>query len=169
METLVVNYPSESIELLPAPRSQLKAMRGYFVELQSYWIESVFSVADVAGDERGWELMGKLAFMLPHAKNPAVLGLDLEVLSNDYEQLETLFFCQGKTIAVEQVHGHSHTTFQATVNTDEFVAAAILKLHRFNPKRILEEAYAMSVERSQGKVQPEAKVEGRRQKVKTTA
>ena len=165
METLTVHYPNqEPVELLPAPRSQLKAMRQYFVELQSYWIESVFSVADVASIEHCWELMSKISFMLPQAKNPAVLGLDLEALSNDYEQLETLFFCQGKTIAVESVHNHSHTTFQATVNTDEFVAAAILKLHRFNPKRILEDAYGMSVERSQQVEATQQKTESRRQK-----
>ena len=141
-------------------------MRQYFVELQSYWIESVFSVADVASDQRCWELMGKIGFMLPQAKNPAVVGLDLEALSNDYEQLETLFFCQGKTIEVEEVHGHSHTVFQTTVNSDEFVASAILKLHRFNPKRILEDAYGLSVERTRQaeQVQSEAKAEGRRQK-----
>ena len=153
METLTVHYPNqEPVELLPAPRSQLKVMRQYFVELQSYWIESVFSVADVASIERCWELMSKIGFMLPQAKNPAVVGLDLEALSNDYEQLETLFFCQGKTIEVEEVHGHSHTVFQATVNTDEFVAAAILNLHRFNPKRILEDAYGLSVERTQAEL-----------------
>lgn len=118
-------------------------MRSYFVELQSYWIEYVFSVGDVAGNDYCWETMSKIAFLLPQKDNPAVSGFKLDALSNDYEQLEKLFFCQGKTIAIEEVHGYEHNHFIATVNTDEFVAAAILNLHKFNPKRIIVEAWEM--------------------------
>lgn len=36
--------------------------------------------------------METVASMLPLAENPAVVGIDLELLGNDYEQLERLFF-----------------------------------------------------------------------------
>jgi hypothetical protein len=128
-------------------------MRGYFVELQSYWAEFIFSVADVAADDRCWELMSKIAFMLPNAKNPVSSGLDLELLSNDYEQLESLFLCQGKSVAVEQVHNYSLALF----NLDEFAGSKILNLHKFNPRRILEEADEMRRQREAEQVKALAK------------
>lgn len=164
MQTLLVQYPTESVELLPVPRSRLRdrfdeqgklvsrGLREYFVELQSYWAEYVFSVADVAADDRCWELMSKIAFMLPNAKNPALSGFDLDILTNDYEQLETLFLCQGKNVEVEQVHNYSLALF----NLDEFAGCKILNLHKFNPRRILEEADELRQQREAERLKVEA-------------
>lgn len=143
MQTLTIDYPSESVEVLPVPRSQLKALRQHFVELQSYWVEFVFSVGDVVADQHCWELMSKIAFLLPQVDNPSVTGFKLEAIGNDYEQLEALFLCLGKEVAVEQVHQHNLALF----DLDQFAGCKILNLHKFNPRRILEEADEMRRDR----------------------
>jgi hypothetical protein len=78
--------------------------------------------------------MKAISSVLPLADNPAVSGVDLEPLSNDYELLEKLFFHSAIAIEITELQ-------VIELFLDKFRACDILKLHRMDPKSIIYAAY----------------------------
>lgn len=118
------------IALLPAPRTRIPDLRLKFIELQSIWLANGFGVAETVADERAWELMQAISGMLPRVDNPAIAGVDIEALSNDYEVLEKLFL----NSAIEfEISDFQDVSFFL----DKFRACEILRLHRMDPRSII--------------------------------
>lgn len=139
--TIRLELPDGPIELLPCPANpalgKLKALRAYLVELQSYWIESSFSVGDVAGSDRGWELMGLILALLPVKGCPGASFSNLDAIASDYPLIEKLFFCEAIRVEkAEQIHGWVVAKFFM----DDFDGCQLTRLHLFNHRQILSEA-----------------------------
>lgn len=143
MNKLVITTPTRTISLLPVPRKELKPLRELLVEVQSYWLSYAFGVGELVADDYCWGLLQAIANKLPHEANPAVLGVDLDEIQNDYQQIESLFLCRGKTVAAQEVHGFN----VLTLDEEQFVGGAIVELHLFNPRMILVDARVQLVER----------------------
>jgi hypothetical protein len=121
-------------QVLPAPRTRIPDLRLKFIELYSIWLGNGFGIAETVASDRAWELMKAIASVLPLADNPAVSGIDLEPLSNDYELLERLFFHSAIAIEITELQ-------VVEVFLDKFRACDILKLHRMDAKSIIYAAY----------------------------
>jgi hypothetical protein len=118
------------IQVLPAPRTRIPDLRLKFIELHSIWLSNGFGIAETVASDRAWELMKGIASVLPLADNPAVSGVDIEPLSNDYELLERLFFQSAIAIEITDLQ-------VVEVFLDKFRACDILKLHRMDAKSII--------------------------------
>lgn len=129
--------------LCPMRRSHLSAFNELMLELQSHWIAQEFSTADVVAEDECWELMGKIAAMIPRFDRPGDIGFDLDELDNDYEQIEKLFFTQ----ASDSAPGAKTTEF----NLDTFQPGLLFEMHRFNGKKKLLEANQIHLLRVTGR------------------
>lgn len=139
--TIKLELQDGPIELLPCPanpaQGKLKELRQHLVELQSYWLEYQFSVGDVAGSDRGWELMGKILALLPIKGCPGASFNDLDAIASNYQLIEKLFFCEAIRVErAEQIHGWSIAKFFM----DDFDGCQLTRLHFFNHRQILNEA-----------------------------
>ena len=141
MKTLEIKYPNgEAIAVLPVPRDRLCALEQLMVEIQSYWIEDQFSTADTIARHEVWAKMQQVAELLPTQVNASVCwgkgGLD--AIANDYEQLELLFFGDYKG-ALDHFN---------QFNVSQFAGASIYDLHRYNPKKKIQDAGQLERERN---------------------
>jgi hypothetical protein len=133
---LRIQLPDTTIELLPVPRTHLIELRKCFLALHTAWLTATFSTGEVVASAEGWDLMKKIIALLPRKENPAVTGFDLETISNDYSQLQELFFFS--ETPPEILHSHATVTF----NFDVFQPCQILSLHQINHKQLLMDAEA---------------------------
>jgi hypothetical protein len=138
---IVIESGGKTLELLPVPRAKITQLRSLFVELQSYWIEYGFSTADLLADDRGWDLMGAIAALLPQTKNPAVTGFDLESLQTDWVQLERLFLTQerGETKSYRGPDGGMILEFYI----DVFRPCMILESCGFEGRLVIQDAHQL--------------------------
>lgn len=135
------------VTLQPVARAVLPALEKAMVEIQSIWIEEGFSTADAIAREDCWSHMQKVAKLLPNHENPAVLGFDLDLLGNDYEQLEALFFGDAS-----DAYSRDFVNQDAAIahfNLSAFKGCKIWDLHRFEPKKKLMQASDLRQEKSQ--------------------
>lgn len=117
-------------QVLPAPRTRIPDLRLKFIELHSIWLANGFGIAETVADDRAWEIMKAIASILPLADNPAVCGVDIEPLANDYELLERLFFHSAIELEITDLQ-------VIELFLSKFKACDILKLHRMDPKSII--------------------------------
>ncbi|MEO0373215.1 MAG: hypothetical protein AAF329_01050 [Cyanobacteria bacterium P01_A01_bin.17] len=117
--------------------------------IQAIWLEEAFSTASAVMREDCWTAMGKVAAMLPRFDNPAVSGFDLDLISNDYEQLERLFFGDASG-AFDRVFLSQESAI-ANFNLAEFKGCALYELHRFEPKKQMIKASELRLAKSQKK------------------
>lgn len=136
LKPLIIECSDKTIELLPAPRSKLPELREKFVELQAIWLSNGFGTGETVADDRAWALMQTIINLLPHKDNPAITGINLEPLGNDYELLEKLFLARFVDVGREAAHGWTIATF----DLDRFAGCSILTLHCMNPKSVLMDA-----------------------------
>jgi hypothetical protein len=148
--SLTIGLPERTIELHPAPRTQLQTLRNLLLELQCRWLELRFSTGELVAEDAAWAQMQACVALLPRSENPAVLGFDLDLISNDYAQLEQLFFADTAVVQAEELHHWAILSF----DLDRFVGARIVRLHGFNPRSLLEAADALRLEREQKKAAP---------------
>lgn len=154
--SLMITYPSKTLELMCPPRSTWKALRSLFVELQSYWVEYGFSTADLIADDGCWERMQAIAQLFPRKDNPAVTGFDLEPLQTDPTQLEQLFLTQDRTdIYAYKVDDKLLINFFI----DTFKGCKILEFCRFEPRLVIQDGHALWLERQQAAEPEIAEVE----------
>lgn len=142
MKTISIEYPgkdAKAIAIQPVSRHRLAALERHMVTLQSYWTEDSYSTADTIARPEAWAEMEAIAELLPLHDNPAApWGKDgLAHISNDYEQMERLFFgVQPKRDRMGQF------------NLQDFEGSLIYELHRYNPKKKLLDAVQLQEERS---------------------
>lgn len=149
MKYIQVTLPSDSIKLRPVPRSKLASFETEMLTIQSIWLEEAFSTASAVMRDDCWGAMEKVAAMLPRFDNPAVSGFDLDLISDDYEQLERLFFGDA-TGAFDRVFLDQESAI-ANFNLAEFKGCQLYELHRFEPKKQILKASELRLERSQKK------------------
>lgn len=90
-----MRYPTSSLEILPIPRGEVaRQQREDMISLYSMWCAAAFGTGEVFNDDAAWELAKTIASRFPLKDNPATTGFDLAPLSNDFSQLEYLFFCR---------------------------------------------------------------------------
>lgn len=151
-KTIDVKLSSQRVVTLqPVPRAVLSALEKQMLEIQAIWIEEGFSTADAIAREDCWGHMQAVAAMLPNHENPAVLGFDLMLLGNDYEQIERLFF--GDTSQAYARDFVDQNAAIANFNLSLFEGCKIWELHRFEPKKKLMQASDLRISRSQAKSQ----------------
>ena len=153
MKTISIVSHSKVFTAQPVPRASLSAFDMRMREIQAIWIEEGFSTADAIARDDCWEHMQAIAAMLPDHDNPVNVGVDLSLLSNDYHQLERLFFGDA-----EQAHNSLQAASNeaiATFSIDLFKGCALHELHCFEPKKKLLEAHELSqVKRQQKQSSP---------------
>lgn len=98
MQTLKITTPNETIELIPTSREHLKELRDKLIALSKLWIQSEFATGECLVDDNAWALMKEAIALLPRADNPATSWNDLDLIANDPQQIEHLFFCQAKSV-----------------------------------------------------------------------
>lgn len=137
LASIAITLPDGSkVELIPCDRTVLPQLRQRLLELQSYWLENRFGTGETVADNRAWSLMQEILTLIPRKDNPATRWTDLGVLSNDYRQLEHLFFADTSVISPGELHSWRVVDFDMT----KFVGARLVQLHSLNPKLLLEEA-----------------------------
>jgi hypothetical protein len=146
MQTLDIILSQRVVTVQPVPRAVLSALEKAMLAIQEIWIEEAFSTADAIARSDCWGHMKTVAGMLPLAENPAVQGLDLELLSNDYEQLERLFFGDISG-AYQRDYGDQEIAI-AQIDISQFKGCDIWQLHRFEPKKKLMQANDLRREKS---------------------
>ena len=151
--TLDITLSSQRVVTVqPVPRAVLSALEKLMLEIQRIWIEEGFSTADAIARSDCWGHMEDVAKMLPNHENPAVLGFDLSLLGNDYEQLERLFFGDASQAYSRDSVSEEHSL--GLFNIALFEGCKIWHLHRFEPKKKLMQAVALRQERSQSEASP---------------
>ena len=154
MATLDIILSSQRVVTVqPVPRAVLSALEKQMLEIQSIWIEEGFSTADAIARADCWGHMQTVAAMLPNYENPAVLGFHLDMISNDYEQIERLFF--GDTSSAYKRDFADQEAAIANFNISLFQGCEIWHLHRFEPKKKLMQASVLRERRSREKSQAE--------------
>lgn len=138
MKTLNVVASSKVFVVQPVPRAVLPAFESRMVEIQAIWLTEGFSTADAIARDDCWEHMLAIAAMLPSHENPVNVGVDLELLSNDYQQLERLFFGDASQ-AYEALRANKGDLL-SSFSLDLFTGCLLYELHHYEPKKKLIEA-----------------------------
>lgn len=147
MQTLEIILSNQRVVSVQAvPRAVLSALEKEMLAIQEIWIDEAFSTADAIARSDCWEHMKTVASMLPNAENPAVTGIDLELLGNDYAQLEQLFFGDIAQ-AYSRDYGEQELAI-AQIDISQFKGCDIWNLHRFEPKKKLIQANELRQEKS---------------------
>ena len=136
MTSLKIQTQENVIELLPAPRDRLPKLRRQLVRLGSHWLRFEFAVGDCLLDKKCWGDMEAAIALLPWKDNPAIAWDGLDLLSNDYAQLEKIFFAREKEITWVTGENGGFYKFEA----NKFKPGLITELHLFNPMGILQDA-----------------------------
>lgn len=155
MKYLEVALPSDSIKLRPVPRSKLASFESEMLTIQAIWLEEAFSTASAVMRDDCWGAMGKVVGMLPRFDNPAVDGFDLDLISDDYEQLERLFFGDASG-AFDRVFLDQESAI-AQFNLAEFKGCQLYELHRFEPKKQILKASELRLSRVKSQKKPSAR------------
>lgn len=138
-----------SVEFLPPARTKLREMRSLFVELQSYWLEYGFSVADTIANDRCWEIMKQITNLLPRKDSPVVTGCDLEPLQNQPEAIRDLFLSQSPDLKAFK----AEDSVYLQIDIAEFKPCQILEYCCFNGAIVLVDAEQMMGDRETEKAQ----------------
>lgn len=144
MDTLKIQTPEQTIELLPVTRDNLKKLRGQLVKLAVHWICNEFAIGDCLLDKKCWTDMKAAISMLPRKDNPAVGWNDLDAIANDYKQMERLFFAQDYD--TRWVVGESGGFYR--FNANEYKPSLLCEIHCFMPMGILQSAQKALVNES---------------------
>jgi hypothetical protein len=138
VKTLNIVANSKVFTVQPVPRATLPAFESRMVEIQAIWLTEGFSTADAIARDDCWEHMKAIAAMLPSHENPVNKGVDLELLSNDYQQLERLFFGDASQ-AYEALRANKGDLL-SSFSLDLFTGSLLYELHHYEPKKKLIEA-----------------------------
>lgn len=125
-----ITLKDSTINLLPAPRKNLPKLRGILVKLQTAWLLADGAVGDVVAQDKPWGMMKAAIALLPREDNPTACWEDLELLCNDYQQLQALFFGVGKVRVVE-----------AELDLTDYTPSKFVEAHLFSPKQLLLDSF----------------------------
>ena len=139
MDTIkITNSIGETIiELMPTPRKNLAELERLLIEIQATWWGE-FSIGGVCADDVVWGKMKQAISLLPIKDCPDGAWTKLDEISNDYAQLEELFFAQKYSVMQE---GEAIRAF----NFLEFVGCKLCWIHRFNWDTIISKASELKV------------------------
>lgn len=147
---LQVIVGDQEIQLLATDRSKLTELTSLLRDLLERWLLKAFSTGEVASDPESWDLMRRAVALLPRRENPATTGFDLDLLGNDYDQIEDLFFSDASSDPLDL-----HQWRVAAIDLDKYRGGKILALHRINPRELLLAADRQRLEKLQTKVEGE--------------
>lgn len=127
---ITINLKDSSVNLLPCPRKSLGKLRGILVKLQTAWLLADGAVGDVVAQDKPWGMMKAAIALLPREDNPSAHWEDLELLCNDYQQLQALFFGVGKVKVVE-----------GELDLTDYTPSKLVEAHLFSAKQILLDSF----------------------------
>jgi hypothetical protein len=133
MTTEIIN------DLIPIPctdREKLLKLRSLLIEIQSTWFDNLFDSGLTFADPIVWEKMIQAVCLMERRDNPSAKGFDLKTIASDYKLLEQIF------IASEW------SADQFLLNSDDFKACNLVRVHHFSAIRILKEVQAFIAKRS---------------------
>lgn len=95
IDRVTIRYPDGDEAIVSAVHvSHLMQLQDLMEELGERWFTNYCSTGDTLSEEGTWELMGKIAAMLPRHDKPGEYGFDLDKIGCDYQQLHYLFFSE---------------------------------------------------------------------------
>ncbi len=126
-------------DLIPIPctdREKLLKLRSLLIEIQSTWFDNLFDSGLTFADPIVWEKMQKAVCLMERRDNPSAKGFDLKSIASDYKKLEEIF------IASEW------SADQFLLNSDDFKACDLVRVHHFSAIGILKEVQNFIASRS---------------------
>lgn len=133
MTTEIIN------DLIPIPctdREKLLKLRSLLIEIQSAWLDNLFDSGLTFSDKEVWEKMQQAVCLMERRDNVSAKGFDLKTIASDYKLLEQIF------IASEW------SADQFLLNSDDFKACDLVRMHHFSAIGILKEVQVFIAERN---------------------
>ena len=126
---------SNLIPISCTDRPKIEKLRSLIIQIQSAWLDNLFDSGLTFSNPDIFKKMQEAICLMEQRDNASAKGFDLKTIASDYDLLEKIF------IASEW------SADQFLLNSDDFKACDLVRIHHFSAMGILKEVQSYIAER----------------------